>query len=175
MDVVPVLWPEDNDRRLELHAVGTPRLLLVDQDVPPPEPLDCLEDWVRLSADDHEVRARVATLAARAEHIGLRPRIEPHGILRYQGQWVVLSPTEAALTASLIEQFGAVVKPDVLTRSAPAGLTTRHALTVQLARVRSRLAPLGLAVFSVRSRGYVLDRSSHPPSLLPARCTASTP
>ena len=66
MDVVLVRWPEENFHLGELRGTGTPRLLLVGPDAPPPDSIDPLEDWIRLPAEDRDVRARVATLEARA-------------------------------------------------------------------------------------------------------------
>ena len=68
MDVVLVRWPEENLHLGELRGTGTPRLLLVGPDAAPPDSVDPLEDWIRLPADDQDVRARVATLEARASN-----------------------------------------------------------------------------------------------------------
>ena len=47
-DVVLVRWPEENERLERLRAAGAPRLLLVGEDLAAPEPVDPLEDWIRL-------------------------------------------------------------------------------------------------------------------------------
>ena len=65
---------------------------------------------------------------------------------------------ERALAAALVERFGAVVGRDTLVRRAwPAGAPTRNALDVHMLRLRRRIAPLGLEVRTVRSRGYLLQ------------------
>ena len=57
VDVVVVRWPDEQPRLERLRSAGTPRLLLVAPEAPPPVPLDPLEDWVRLPADDRDLRA----------------------------------------------------------------------------------------------------------------------
>jgi DNA-binding response OmpR family regulator len=158
MDVVLVRWPEEDERLEQLRAEGHPRLLLVDPQTSPPESADCLEDWIRLPADDRDVRARVATLAMRAANEQPAPEIDGDGLLRYRGGWVSLSPVEGALAAALVERFGAVVGRDALARRAwPAGAPTRNALDVHVLRLRRRIAELGLEVRTVRSRGYLMQ------------------
>ena len=67
MDVVLVRWPEEDARLRQLRDTGSPRLLLLNGESAPPDSTDCLEDWIRLPADDRDVRARVAALASRAD------------------------------------------------------------------------------------------------------------
>jgi hypothetical protein len=158
VDVVLVRWPEESVERDRLAASGVPRLLLVDPVVAPPESVDPLEDWVRLPADDRDVRARVATLSGRAGREQVLPEIDDDGLLRFRDEWVSLSPVERSLAAALVERYGAVVGRDTLTRRAwPAGAPTRNALDVHILRLRRRIASLGLEIRTVRSRGYLLQ------------------
>jgi hypothetical protein len=92
VDVVLVRWPEEEGRLGRLRTDGTPRLLLVGPQEPPPESVDCLEDWIRLPADDRDVRARVASLASRAAQERTAPELDEDGLLRFRGEWVSLSP-----------------------------------------------------------------------------------
>jgi DNA-binding response OmpR family regulator len=158
MDVVLVRWPEEDARRRQLRASGAPRLLLLNGESAPPDLADCLEDWIRLPADDRDVRARVATLSSRAETEQPAPQIDGDGLLRHRGRWVALSPVEAALAVTLVDRFGAVVGRDALARRAwPHGAPTRNALDVHMLRLRRRIASLGLEVRTVRSRGYLMQ------------------
>jgi two-component system OmpR family response regulator len=156
MDVVLLGWPDEAARRAELRAVARPRLLLVAPDDAPPECADPLEDWIRLPADDHDVRARVATLAARS---GVeRPRIDADGLLWFRAQWIALPPVEALLAEVLVERFGYVARREVLHQRAWAEAPPpRNALDVHMVRLRRRLGELGLEVKTVRARGYVLQ------------------
>ncbi|MFZ4516112.1 MAG: winged helix-turn-helix domain-containing protein [Acidimicrobiia bacterium] len=157
MDVVLVRWPEDVTRLGELRASGTPRLLLVAPEAEPPTVVDAAEDWIRLPAEDRDVRARVTALANRSGGLAV-PEVDDDGLVRFHGQWVALSPVERALATALIARFGAVVGRDVLTRRAwPEGSPTRNALDVHMLRLRRRLADLGLEVRTVRARGYLLQ------------------
>ena len=163
MDVVLVRWPEETARLTELRVEATPRLLLVGPDEPPPESADCLEDWIRLPADDRDVRARVASLARRAGETATTPELDEDGLLHFRGDWVSLSPVERGLASALVDRFGAVVSRDALGRRAwPGGAPSRNALDVHVLRLRRRISPLALEVRTVRSRGYLLQAVSMP-------------
>src|SRR5213076_1024292 len=65
---------------------GSPRLLLVGEDLAAPEPVDPLEDWIRLPAGEDDLRVRVATLATRAGGMAAAPAVDEDGLLRYRGR-----------------------------------------------------------------------------------------
>jgi hypothetical protein len=156
--VVMLRWPEEEARRDALRAAGAARLLLVGSEESPPLTVDPLEDWVRLPAGEADVQARLATLAKRAAGASTMPEVDDDGLLHYYGRWVALSPVEQALGRAMTERFGAVVGRDLLARRAwPGGAPTRNALDVHILRLRRRIAPLGLEVRTVRSRGYLLQ------------------
>jgi hypothetical protein len=159
MDVVLVRWPDEHDRREELRRSGRPRLLVLDDSVPPPTTLDPLEDWIRLPADDTDVAARVKSLERRAaEEAPAAPALDEDGVLRADGRWVALPPVEARLTSALLERFGAVVSREALAKAGwPDGAPGRNALDVHVLRLRRRVEPLQLVIRTVRSRGYVLE------------------
>ncbi len=164
MDVVLVRWPAEQARLDEARTVGTPRLLLVEDGVAPPTTGDELEDWIRVPSDERDLRARVDTLTARALRRGrAMPALDVDGVLRLDRDWVPLPPVEARITAALLRRYGAVVGRDILARAGwPSGAPGRNALDVHVLRLRRRLAPLGLAIRTVRSRGYLLERGSEP-------------
>lgn len=170
MDVVLVRWPEERDRREDLRRSGQPRLLLLDGGSPAPTTVDALEDWIRLPADDADVRARVQVLELRALGQGATdgaspPTLDDDGVLRVGGQWVALPPVEGRLATALLERYGAVVSRDTLSRSGwPDGAPGRNALDVHVLRLRRRLTPVRLVIRTVRSRGYVLEAESRPGS-----------
>ena len=161
MDAVLVRWPREAERRDRLVEESVPRLLLVEDGHPAPAPLDCLEDWVLVPSNEVEVRARLVGLAARSRfHTHELPELDGDGVLRYAARWVALPPVEARLTAALVDRFGAVVSRGALARSGwPQGAPRRNALDVHVVRLRRRLAPVGLAIRTVRSRGYLLEPS----------------
>ena len=153
-------WPAEQDRREELRRAGQPRLLLVERGAPP-IPTDELEDWIRLPADDLDLRVRVEALRRRTDSdVGSMPLLDDDGVLRLGDRWVSLPPVEARLTQALLERFGAVVSRDALARSGwPGGSPGRNALDVHVLRLRPRLAPSRPAIRTVRSRGYLLERA----------------
>ena len=125
----------------------------------PPLVLDCLEDWVRVPAPEQEVQARLDALEVRGRaHEHDAPGIDDHGVLRFRSRWVALSPVEARLTQALLARFAAVVSRAELVRAGWSDEgAARNALDVHVLRLRRRLAPLGLAIRTVRSRGYLLE------------------
>jgi DNA-binding response OmpR family regulator len=165
VEVVLVRWPAEAGRRDELRRRGLPCLLLVEDGADPPlaGPED-LEDWIRVPAGDVDLRARVEVLRRRGEaRSDPSPELDEDGVLRLGDRWVSLPPVEARLTAALLDRYGAVVSRDALARAGwPAGAPGRNALDVHMLRLRRRLSPLGLAIRTVRSRGYLLERVDAP-------------
>ena len=159
MDVVLLRWPAEAVTRNRLSVTGEARLLLIEAGQPPPAVIDCLEDWIRVPAPEEDVRARVDALTVRCQaHERSAPGIDEDGVLRFRGRWVSLPPLEARLTATLLQRFGAVVGRETLIRAVwPGGFPGRNALDVHVLRLRRRIGPLGLAVRTVRSRGYLLE------------------
>ena len=162
MDVTLVRWPAELSRRERLADEGLPRLLLVEGGELPPGVVDVVEDWIRVPADEADIRARVATLQARYEALikGVAPLLDDDGVIRVGAAWVSLPPVEARLTTALLERFGMVVSREMLANSGwPDGAPGRNALDVHVLRMRRRRAPLGLVIRTVRSRGYLLEAS----------------
>jgi hypothetical protein len=164
-----VRWPAEIERREALRQAGEPRLLLVEQGAPP-VPVDHREDWIRLPADDVDLRVRVEALRRRlGADSASTPELDDDGVLRVGDRWVALPPVEARLAAVLVERFGAVVSRESLTRVGwPGGSSSRNALDVHVLRLRRRMAPLRLAIRTVRSRGYLLERSDSAGQVLAA-------
>jgi DNA-binding response OmpR family regulator len=161
VDVVLVRWPVEKVRRNELRKEGRPRLLLLEDGAPPPPiAADDFEDWIRVPAGEGDLRARVEGLRRRVEaRTDPAPVLDDDGVLRLADRWVSLPPVEARLTAALLDRYGAVVSRDALARAGwPAGAPGRNALDVHMLRLRRRLSPLALAIRTVRSRGYLLER-----------------
>ena len=160
VNVSLVRWPAERDRREALRRAGEPRLLLVEQGSPP-LPSDHREDWIRLPADDVDLRVRVEALRRRLDtSTADLPVLDEDGVLRLSDRWVALPPVEARLARMLISRFGAVVSRSLLTNAGwPGGSPGRNALDVHVLRLRRRVAPLHLAIRTVRSRGYLLERS----------------
>lgn len=154
-----VRWPAEADRREELESSGLPRLLLVEGRAALPEPVGCLEDWVRLPADESEVEERIRALAGRARRVDSgKPELDGDGVLRFRGRWVAIPPVEQRLCLAFLDRYQVVVGRQTLLRAGwPAGAPDRNVLDVHILRLRRRLAPVGLAIRTVRSRGYLLE------------------
>ncbi|MBV8693164.1 MAG: winged helix-turn-helix domain-containing protein [Actinobacteria bacterium] len=157
--VVMLRWPEEEARRAALSERGEARLLLVDQGATAPEVVDALEDWIRVPADEADVRARADTLERRRNSRQYpHPTVDDNGLLRFGTSWVALAPVESRLVAVLVQRYGTVVGRQVLTRAGWQGVVpSRNALDVKILRLRRRLTPLGLSIRTVRARGYLLE------------------
>lgn len=159
MDVVLLRWPLEHQRRDALAAEGRLRLLLVEEGAEAPVSDDLSEDWIRVPADEADVRARIEGLTRRQLVLQpARPELDPDGVLRFGDGWVPLPPVEARLMSALLDRFGAVVSREQLSRAGwPKGSPGRNALDVHVLRLRRRIGPLALAIKTVRSRGYLLE------------------
>lgn len=161
MQVAVLRWPDEEPRRVQLRSSAGARLLLVAPDAPAPVVADHLEDWIRLPADDRDLQARIDGLTLRLQDgRGVEPRIDDDGLLRIGTGWVALPPIEARLAAALLDRLGSVVARDALVRAGwPQGTPNRNVLDVHILRLRRRLEDVGLTIRTVRSRGYLLERS----------------
>ena len=161
MDVAVVRWPSEGERREALRDAGLPRVLLVEGDAAPPES-ECFEDWVRMPADDAELAARVRAVEARTRaHLDHVPRLDDDGLLWFEGRWVALTPLEVRLVEVLLERFGTVVGQRAMVAAGwPGSEARRNLLDVHMLKLRRRLAPAGLTIRTVRSRGYLLEAAA---------------
>jgi DNA-binding winged helix-turn-helix (wHTH) protein len=58
----------------------------------------------------------------------------------------------------MLDRFGSVVSREALTKAGwPTGTGGRNALDVHVLRLRRRLDGVGLAIRTVRARGYLLE------------------
>jgi len=163
MEVALVRWPDEAPTRESLRSAALPRVLLVVDGQPPPDPVDDLEDWVRVPVSDADLRARVEWLRRRIEPNGSSPMpvLDEDGLVHADGHWVSLPPVEARLARAMLDRYGAVVSRDALSRAGwPHGAPGRNALDVHVLRLRRRLAPIGLVIRTVRSRGYLLEQGA---------------
>lgn len=142
-------WPRDAARREELAGLGIPRLLVVPPGVGVPPVADD-EDWVRLPSDERDIAARIAGLRHRTGAV----RLDATSLHTRRGV-VPLSPAEAAATAVLLEGGGGLVARSAVAAALPGSITARTVDDV-VYRLRRRLRAVGLDVFSVRGRGFLL-------------------
>lgn len=133
--------------------------MLVEGDESPPEPSDDLEDWIRVPARDEDVQVRVRTLERRASvRRAFLPELDESGVVHVGTEWASLPPVEARMVARMLDHWGQVVSRDEMAGAGwPDGAPGRNALDVHVLRLRRRLAPVGLVIRTVRSRGYVLE------------------
>jgi Transcriptional regulatory protein, C terminal len=154
-DVVVLRWPDQRADALRLARIGRPHLLLVEPGTPPPEVDECIADWIRLPVDDADVKARLATLTARASRHPVRPAIDEHGELSFRGSRVFLSPTDERLARMLVASFDrGVSEQEIRERIWHGGDPNR--VRVHVSRLRKRVQTIGLEITSIRGFGYRL-------------------
>lgn len=158
-----VRWPDEDAELQRLRAAGTPRLLLVAEGSSPPPLVDLLEDWIRVPADEQDLWTRMQGLGQRLRLTtpARAPALDDH-VLRHGSLWVALAPVEARLLAPLVDGYERVVTRHVLLAAGwPGAEPERNVLDVQMLHVRRKAAAVGLAVRTIRSRGYLLEPSAH--------------
>jgi len=149
--VAIVRWPKDAERRTEFALRRMPCLWLVDADAEPPV-IEAWEDWIRLPADEQDVLARTRSLERLC-----RPVLLDDAILYNSLGSVALPLAEAVVVRTLLEGAGRLVARQELEIALwPDGPPTSRALHDLIYRLRRRLEPLQLNVFSERGRGFVL-------------------
>lgn len=158
-DVRIVRWPAEHEQHADLAALGLPRILVVAADQAAPEWCDELEDWVRAPVDRAELTVRAATVARRAD-LRTRPWVDEHGVLWFRDRWHAVAQGQLPLLRALVEHFGRVVpQEEVLAAYTAAGRSTHaEAVKTSARRLAGALAPLGLDLYRVRGRGYLLER-----------------
>jgi hypothetical protein len=155
-DVVVVQWPEQRADAERLARLHRPHLLLVEPGVAPPEIDSCLADWLRLPADDADVRARLTSLSARARRHPAMPTIDAYGELAFHGLRVFLSPTDQRVAEMLVTSFDRGVTDAELFARIFDGEGEPSKVRVHISRLRKRIEPLGLEITSIRGFGYRL-------------------
>jgi hypothetical protein len=161
--VAVIHWPQDSVRAVELARIGVPRVLLVAPDCEPPDSSDPLCGWVRMPADERDLQQRVVELRGRAS--SARPIVGDHGVLWRGEKWVALSPIEARLAAALVGRPGRVISRARLEKIGwPDGAPNNRAVDGRIKVLRTRVAPVGLRIHTVRGQGYLAEIQPCPAS-----------
>jgi len=161
-DVVVVRWPEQRADAERLARLDLPHLLLVEPDASPPTVDGCLADWIRLPAQDADVRARLTALVARTREHPAVPVLDGLGELSFRGRRVFLSPTDKQLAEVFVASFGRGVAEAELFERIWDGEGNASKVRVHISRLRKRIKPLGLEIHSIRGFGYRL--TGHAPA-----------
>ncbi|HEX7133068.1 MAG TPA: winged helix-turn-helix domain-containing protein [Iamia sp.] len=153
-------WPADAERRDALCRAGVPRLLVLEAGQVPPAPVDDLEDWIWLPADERDLFSRLRDLAGRGARTALAPgaiAVGEDGMAWIAGHLLPLPPAEAAILRLLADPPERLCTREELHEAAWAGVPhVRRSLDSRIFVLRRRLVPHGLAIHAVRGRGFVL-------------------
>jgi len=94
----------------------------------------------------------------RLERLQPRPTIDEFGLLRCEGRWVSLTPTEERVMRELLEHVGRVCSRTQLVKAGwPFGLANERKLDTYVRRLRAKIPEFGLEIRTVRKRGFVLE------------------
>jgi DNA-binding response OmpR family regulator len=131
--------------------------MLVARDAEPPVAWGPLTDWLRLPADDRDIRARIDSLQLKADRPPA-PVLDDYDVVWRGARWVALSPVEARVLAVLLARGSTVVsRRELNTACWKDGVASERAVDARLPRLRARIAPLGLSIRTIRSRGFLLE------------------
>jgi DNA-binding response OmpR family regulator len=80
-------------------------------------------------------------------------------------KWVALSPIEARLAAALVGRPGRVISRARLEKIGwPDGAPNNRAVDGRIKVLRTRVAPVGLRIHTVRGQGYLAEIQPSPAS-----------
>lgn len=164
-EVTLLRWPADESIRLGLAALGRPRILLVDDGLQPPEPVDQLEDWLHWPPDPTDLMVRTNHLSRRAaDETEQRPRLDDDGLLRFGNRWAAVSDPQVPLVQLLLVHLDRVVPFEQLVAIYREAGGSGHPASVRtvLARLGARVAEVGLELVTVRQRGVMLRVATRP-------------
>ena len=156
-----VRWPQDADWRDQLADAGIPRIVVTEPGIASLRVDDPLEAWVPATVAVIDLARTTESLEASARRMAERstpPTLDESGLLRWAGRTVVPSATETRMMRRLLAQPAAVApKSDLAGAAWPDGRLRNHrALDTLIAKLRGRVAQLGLTIRAVPKRGYQL-------------------
>jgi hypothetical protein len=94
----------------------------------------------------------------RLESLRPLPTIDEFGLLRCEGRWVSLTPTEERVMRELLDHVGRVCSRAQLVKAGwPLGLANERMLDTYVRRLRAKIPEYGLEIRTVRKRGFVLE------------------
>ena len=157
-------WPDDQEAGAALVALGQPCVWPVPPGVVPPKDWSDIEDWVRIPADPVDLMARLASVVARAHVVPLVLHVDTDDMLWCEDECVALSKLEARLMRVLLRFPRQVVNRDTLAAETWPGDSRDPAtiLPTPIKVLRRKIAPLGLSIHTVPSRGYLLETPPRP-------------
>ena len=140
----------------DLERTRVPMLLLVDIDAEPPAAAGPLTDWLREPVDERDLQSRIVALRSRASTD--RPILGDHGVVWRGDVWVALSPIEERLTAAFLARSGRVLSRRRLEQLGwPDGIPNARAIDGRIKVLRTRIAPVGVRIHTVRGQGYLAE------------------
>ncbi|MFK0153511.1 winged helix-turn-helix domain-containing protein [Streptomyces sp. NPDC090493] len=157
-DVKIVRWPAESGKLARFRMQGLPCLIVVARGAQVPELTGTHEDWVRHPAETWELQARVASLRHKAMSRSTAPMVDEDGLLRYGSEILPLTVSEAEVFRGLLHR-----RPGIASRSELAERllyanrsASQNALDLHIMRLRRKVDSIGLAIETVRGRGFLL-------------------
>lgn len=162
--VAVLRWPDQDDERRRLAALGRPRVLLTEADVIPPSLLDDREVWIPEGRDATSVREAIERLDRTAALAPGRPLLDSDGLLRHGGRWVEIPASQLGVVTLLVTNYQRVVSADAIrdAYSRAAKSTTRASLGGLVRRLGERFARVELVLHRIHGRGLMLGPTPVP-------------
>jgi DNA-binding response OmpR family regulator len=157
-DVKIVRWPSESGKLEGFRMRGLPCLIVVARGARVPELAGAHEDWVRQPVEAWELKTRIASLHLKATSHSAPPLVDEDGLLRYGGAVLPLTVSEATVLRGLVQRRpGMASRAELAQRLLSANRSaSRNALDLHMMRLRRKVVSVGLAIETVRGRGFLL-------------------
>lgn len=166
-DVKIVRWPAESGKLEGFRMQGLPCLIVVARGARVPELAGAHEDWVRQPVEAWELKTRIASLHLKATSRSAPPVVDEDGILRYGGAVLPLTVSEGVVLRGLMQRRpGMASRAELAERLLSADRSaSQNALDLHIMRLRRKVVAVGLAIETVRGRGFLLKtRAAQDPS-----------
>jgi DNA-binding winged helix-turn-helix (wHTH) protein len=153
-----VRWPAESEKLERFRLQRSACLIVVARGARVPELAGAHEDWIREPIEAWELKTRIASLHLKATARKASPVVDEDGILCYGDAVLPLTVCEGVVLRGLIQR-----RPGMASRAELGKLllsanrsASQNALDLHIMRLRRKVVPVGLAIETVRGRGFLL-------------------
>lgn len=118
--------------------------------------------------DERDLLARIQRLAVQSDGpVGHQPgevAVDADGLLSFRDKRVVVPAIESTILNCMGEEPGRVAsRTDLVAHIRPGDRKSERALDSRIHTLRTRIAPMGLTIHTIRGRGFLLAVEPDPP------------
>jgi hypothetical protein len=156
--VAVLRWPEQDDERRRLAALGRPRVLLTRAGVTPSSILDENEVWVREGSSASSLLEAMEQLGSTTAGTLGGPYLDDDHLLRFEDKWVAIPPALRRLTRLFLDNYLTPVSRDTMREvyRRAGHETSPSSLSGLIYRLDVRVATVGLELHRIYHRGLLL-------------------